>query len=153
MEKKNEKLFGLLASYYVLESKLRNYHWNVACATFYQLHSLFEKQYDVVAEEIDTIAEQIRILGDVVEGNLKTYLDFSVVDVSNGASNSISMLEDLVVSNERICKYIKELKLFIENDKDEEFKYKNQSTLSLLDDLLKVREKDVWFLKSTLNNK
>ena len=101
MEKKNEKLFGLLASYYVLESKLRNYHWNVACATFYQLHSLFEKQYDVVAEEIDTIAEQIRILGDVVEGNLKTYLDFSVVDVSNGASNSISMLEDLVVSNER----------------------------------------------------
>lgn len=149
MEKKNEKLFALLASYYALESKLRCYHWNVSGINFASLHKLFEEQYDVVAEEIDVIAEQIKKLGDVVEGNMKTYLDFAIIDVSNGASNTLNMIDDLMVSNEKICKYIKELKKHIEENKDEEFKKENESTLSLLDDLLKVREKDAWFLRAS----
>ena len=110
MEKKNEKLFALLASYYALESKLRCYHWNVSGINFTSLHKLFEEQYDIVAEEIDVIAEQIKKLGDVVDGNMKTYLDFAVIDVSNGASNTLNKIDDLMVSYEKICKYIKEMK-------------------------------------------
>ena len=48
---------------------------------------------------------------------------------------------------QKFCQYIKGLKKHIEENKDEEFKKENESTLSLLDDLLKVREKDAWFLR------
>ena len=40
-------------------------HWQVAGATFYQLHLLFDKHHEEQSELVDTIAERIQLLGGI----------------------------------------------------------------------------------------
>ena len=140
----NEVLFKILSSYYVLEAKIRCYHWNVEGENFYSLHKLFEEQYDKVAEEIDEIAEQIRKLGEKVPANLENYAKNSFIDGKNNAEKEDDMLNCLIQSNEEIVKYLKQQK--VEFEKDDEY----SGVVVLIDDLLKSRVKDIWFLKSSL---
>ena len=140
----NEVLFKILSSYYVLEAKIRCYHWNVEGENFYSLHKLFEEQYDKVAEEIDEIAEQIRKLGEKVPANLENYVKNSVIDIKNDAEKEDDMLNCLIKANEEIVKYLKQQKA--EFEKDDEY----SDNIVLIDDLLKSRIKDIWFLKSSL---
>src|SRR5438477_10550749 len=60
-----EKLNQLLADTMTLRDLYKKCHWQVAGATFYQLHLLFDKHYDEQVELVDTIAERIQILGGV----------------------------------------------------------------------------------------
>lgn len=142
---KNEKLFVLLSAYMALECKIRNYHWNVECHHFTEYHEFFEKEYKVIAEEIDELAEQIRKLGEKVPSNFKNIMDACVkadVDITNRAEKSSDMVLCLIDSNEKLLDMIKDLKIELDGDRD------NLGTCCLLDDLLRSREKDLWFLKS-----
>ena len=49
-------------------------HWNVTGPDFHQLHALFKESYDMVAEEIDDVAEQARILGVLAPASLPELL-------------------------------------------------------------------------------
>lgn len=60
-----EKLNQLLADTITLRDLYKKCHWQVAGATFYQLHLLFDKHYDEQAELVDSIAERIQLLGGV----------------------------------------------------------------------------------------
>lgn len=53
----------LIANYIVHYHKLRNFHWNVDGADFFELHQEFENEYNVVKENIDVLAERIRVFG------------------------------------------------------------------------------------------
>lgn len=53
----------LLADYQVHYHKLRNFHWNIEGADFFELHQEFENEYEAVKERIDIIAERIRVFG------------------------------------------------------------------------------------------
>lgn len=144
---KNDKLFTLLSCYYALESKLRCYHWNVHGENFVQLHELFEKQYDVLADEIDAIAEQIRKLGELVPGNMENYLkaaDKADFDTTNRAEKSQDMLQCLIEANKQLAEMIVDIKAKFDGDR------KYISTCAMMDSLLESREKDIWFLESCL---
>ncbi len=60
-----EQLNQLLADTMTLRDLYKKSHWQVAGPTFYQLHLLFDKDYDEQVELVDTIAERIQILGGV----------------------------------------------------------------------------------------
>jgi len=142
---KNEKLFVLLSSYVALECKVRNYHWNVECHHFTEYHKYFEEEYDIIADEIDEIAEQIRKLGEKVPSTLENIVkccNENNIDISNKAEKSSDMVLCLIDSNKKIIEMIKDLKNELEGKRE------HMSTCSLLDDLLKSREKDLWFLTS-----
>src|SRR5690606_19574013 len=66
-------LTKVLANANVLYTKTRNYHWNVVSADFKELHTLFQEQYEQMAEDIDEIAERIRILGSKSIGTHKEF--------------------------------------------------------------------------------
>jgi starvation-inducible DNA-binding protein len=53
----------LMANYFVHYNKLRNFHWNVDSQDFFELHQEFENEYNTVMQNIDTIAERIRVFG------------------------------------------------------------------------------------------
>ena len=55
----------LLADTMTLRDLYKKHHWQVAGATFYQLHLLFDKHYDEQNELVDKIAERIQLLGGV----------------------------------------------------------------------------------------
>ncbi len=55
----------ILADTMSLRDMYKKHHWQVAGATFYQLHLLFDKHHGEQDELVDTIAERIQILGGV----------------------------------------------------------------------------------------
>src|ERR1700756_5359307 len=55
----------ILADTMTLRDMYKKHHWQVAGATFYQLHLLFDKHHDEQAELVDSIAERIQALGGV----------------------------------------------------------------------------------------
>src|SRR5207249_7169566 len=60
-----ENLNQLLADTMTLRDLYKKHHWQIAGATFYQLHLLFDKHYEQQSELVDTIAERIQLLGGV----------------------------------------------------------------------------------------
>ena len=60
-----EQLNQLLVDTITLRDLYKKSHWQVAEATFYQLHLLFDKHYDEQSELVDSIAERIQGLGGV----------------------------------------------------------------------------------------
>jgi starvation-inducible DNA-binding protein len=60
-----ENLNQLLADTITLRDLYKKHHWQIAGATFYQLHLLFDKHYDEQNALVDAIAERIQLLGGV----------------------------------------------------------------------------------------
>src|SRR5580765_6805964 len=58
-----DNLNQLLADTMTLRDLYKKHHWQVAGATFYQLHLLFDKFYEEQSELVDKIAERIQLLG------------------------------------------------------------------------------------------
>jgi starvation-inducible DNA-binding protein len=58
-----ELLNQVLADTMTLRDLYKKHHWQVAGATFYQLHLLFDKHHDEQVELVDAIAERIQLLG------------------------------------------------------------------------------------------
>jgi starvation-inducible DNA-binding protein len=58
-----ELLNQVLADTMTLRDLYKKHHWQVAGATFYQLHLLFDKHHDEQMEMVDEIAERIQCLG------------------------------------------------------------------------------------------
>ena len=74
-----DALNALLANYHVHYQKLRNYHWNVQGADFFDIHEQFELQYEQAKLNIDEIAERIRVFGYRPISTMKEYLEMSDV--------------------------------------------------------------------------
>ena len=55
----------LLADTMTLRDMYKKHHWQVAGATFYQLHLLYDKHHGEQDELVDAIAERIQLLGGV----------------------------------------------------------------------------------------
>ena len=72
-----DALNQLLANYHVHYQKLRNYHWNVTGADFFDIHEKFEAQYEQAKLNIDEIAERIRVFGYRPLSTLTEYLEVS----------------------------------------------------------------------------
>jgi starvation-inducible DNA-binding protein len=60
-----ERLNQVLADTITIRDLYKKSHWQVAGASFYQLHLLFDKHYDEHVELVDSIAERIQLLGGV----------------------------------------------------------------------------------------
>src|SRR6202049_4998177 len=60
-----ENLNQVLADTMTLRDLYKKSHWQVAGATFYQLHLLFDKHHEEQSELVDTIAERIQLLGGI----------------------------------------------------------------------------------------
>jgi starvation-inducible DNA-binding protein len=60
-----ENLNQVLADTMALRDLYKKHHWQVAGATFHQLHLLFDRHYDEQEALVDLIAERIQLLGGV----------------------------------------------------------------------------------------
>lgn len=86
----------LLANYMVHFQKLRNYHWNVKGADFFDLHTEFEKQYELAHKDIDAIAERVRVFGELPKSTLKEYLETSEIQETGSNLSSELMVRELL---------------------------------------------------------
>jgi len=86
----------LLANYSVHYQKLRNFHWNVKGQDFFDLHEQFEQQYNEARENIDAIAERIRVFGKTPLSTMRDYLEISEIkETSTDLKSDIMVRETL----------------------------------------------------------
>jgi starvation-inducible DNA-binding protein len=86
----------LLANYSVHYQKLRNYHWNVKGPDFFDLHDQFELQYNEARDNIDAIAERIRVFGKTPLSTMKDYLEISEIKETTSELKSDIMVRELL---------------------------------------------------------
>lgn len=86
----------LLADYQVFYNKLRNYHWNIEGPEFFELHEEFEKEYNTVKENIDIVAERIRVFGIKPNFTLKKSLENSKIAESEENLSAIEMVREVL---------------------------------------------------------
>ena len=140
-----ETLSFVLADAIVLYIKTRKFHWNVSGNSFMELHKLFEKQYKILEEAIDEIAERINKLGAKTPGTMAEFLDMTSLKESPGKYPSQKeMLAELLKDHEAV---IVQLRKFID-DCDE--KYGDIGTSDFLTDLIKEHETIAWTLRRYL---
>jgi starvation-inducible DNA-binding protein len=85
----------LLSSYSVYYNKLRNFHWNVTGADFFELHEIFGQQYLRAQQEIDTIAERIRLFGHVPHSTMRAQLSNSSITEDAPGLTGLEMVKKL----------------------------------------------------------
>ena len=86
----------LMANYQVYYHKLRNFHWNVEGSDFFELHEEFEKEYNDAKENIDLIAERIRVFGIMPNMTLEEVLKISSIEESKEDRTSFEMVREIL---------------------------------------------------------
>ncbi|NAY92585.1 DNA starvation/stationary phase protection protein [Muricauda sp. JGD-17] len=86
----------LLANYQVFYNKLRNFHWNIEGPEFFELHEEFEKEYNKVKENIDILAERIRVFGVKPNFTLKKTLELSNIKEEKENLTAIEMTREVL---------------------------------------------------------
>lgn len=141
-----EKLNGLLSNHFILFVKLLNFHWNLVSKRFGGLHQFFNDLYDKIFEDIDGIAERIRMIGGNPIGSLKGYLEKAKLGEYNDLEfpKDNKMIEMILMDYELIIREIRDI-LKSEN--------LDNGTSKYMEDLIDSHEKDAWMLRSYLVEK
>ncbi len=90
------KLNILMADYQVFYNKLRNFHWNIEGPEFFELHEEFEKDYNTVKRNIDTVAERIRVFGIKPNFTLEKSLELSKIKELEKNRSAIEMVREVL---------------------------------------------------------
>jgi len=86
----------LLANLHVHYQKLRNYHWNVTGGEFFDIHEKTEEEYTAVFNEIDEVAERIRVFGATPYSLMKDYLEVSEISETGTDLTSKEIVQEIL---------------------------------------------------------
>lgn len=144
----NKTLYGKLNKYLsdtaVMYIKLHNIHWNISGMQFKSVHEYLEELYDAFTENMDAIAELIRMYGEYPAASLAEYLNISTVKELDSEKLAIKealaiVLEDLKMLN-KAAKEIRETA-----DEDDLF-----DVVAMMEEHCANYQKTIWFISSML---
>jgi starvation-inducible DNA-binding protein len=138
------QLNKLLANEFVLYTKTRNYHWNVGGMNFFELHKLFEGQYEQLQVILDDIAERIRSIGHYAEARLVEVLKLTDLLEPENTVEPKEQLANLLNDHETIIRILRTL---ITEFSDT---YKDLGSSDFVTGLLRDHEKMAWMLRAFL---
>lgn len=128
-----------------LEAQLKQAHWNVKGAQFFQLHQLFDQIHSVVEEFVDTLAERIVTLGAVADGRIATVskttsLQEYPLRASTGSEHLAAIAASLASFGALVRKNI-----------DAAAELGEQGTADLFTGLSRETDKQLWFVEAHLD--
>ncbi|UXP32531.1 DNA starvation/stationary phase protection protein [Reichenbachiella agarivorans] len=129
----------LLANYSVHYQKLRNFHWNVKGADFFDVHEKFEEQYNYAKVAIDDIAERIRVFGQTPLSTMREYLDVSEIKECGSDLSSMDMVAEILKDYETLLDHMSNL---LEKAADNG----DSGTEDMVKGFVKQTEKNHWML-------
>jgi len=136
----------LLADEYLLYIKTQNYHWNVTGLMFNDLHIFFGKQYQQLADIVDSVAERVRALGERSHGTMQEFLDNTRLKEKSGVIPAAQeMIKNLLEDHEAI---IRTLRTDIDETTNE---FEDIGTNNFLSDLITRHEKMAWMLRAYIS--
>ncbi len=129
----------LLADYSMHYQKLRNFHWNVKGADFFDVHEKFEDQYNDAKVAVDDIAERIRVFGQTPYSNMSDYLEHSNVKESPSDLTAMEMVKEIIQDYEILIESLY-------NTVDVSIEHGDGGTEDLAKGLVKKLEKNHWMM-------
>lgn len=137
-----ESLNLLLANYAVVYQKLRNFHWNVTGPDFFDVHEKLEEEYDAAAEEIDVVAERVRMLGFKPLSTLAAFLDRAEIkEPSDDDMTSEQMIDEVIKDYESLLSFMVDVL-------DTAAEFGDMGTDSMIRSMMKRIEKQHWMFSS-----
>ena len=136
-------LSKVLAESYSLSLKTQNFHWNVTGPMFQPLHSVFEEQYDALAEAVDEVAERIRALGLKAPGSFSEFQKLSSIKDASGNNKAMEMIKELKEGHETISETANKVVATAQEGGDE-------GTADLMIARIQEHDKTAWMLRSFL---
>ncbi|HEX2617737.1 MAG TPA: Dps family protein [Flavobacteriales bacterium] len=131
----------LLANYEVHYQKLRNYHWNVKGSDFFDLHVELETQYREAQENIDLIAERVRVFRMRPLSTYAEYLSTSTIAEDGTVPESDKMVKNILAD------YVTLLDQCVMGV-DVAVELHDQGTEKMLKDFIAQIEKHHWMLSA-----
>jgi starvation-inducible DNA-binding protein len=139
-----DALNGLLADYYALYLKTKNFHWHVTGPHFREYHLLFDEQATELIATTDLVAERVRKLGqDTLTSIGAIAAKQRINDHDSTSTDAPKMLKELHADNEMLIKALKDAKDLADKAGD-------NATDGLLDDWTDQAEQRAWFLAATI---
>ncbi|MBN7813270.1 DNA starvation/stationary phase protection protein [Algoriphagus sp. H41] len=138
-----DQLNELLANYQIYYQNLRNFHWNVTGANFFELHAKFEELYTSANLAVDEIAERILTLGGRPLSSYAEYIDKAEIKEAKEVKESLKMVE-IVRNNQNSLLSLERKTLEAAGEAADE------GTVSLMSDFITEKEKVVWMLSAYL---
>jgi starvation-inducible DNA-binding protein len=139
-----DALNGLLADYYALYLKTKNFHWHVTGPHFREYHLLFDEQATELIATTDLVAERVRKLGqDTLTSIGAIAAKQRINDHDSTSTDAPKMLKELHADNETLIKALKDAKDLADKAGD-------NATDGLLDDWTDKAEQRAWFLAATI---
>lgn len=134
----------LLASNFVLYLKVHAAHWNVKGMFFFELHKLFDDQYNDLWSNVDTIAEKIRELDATVTLTPQEQLTLSMIDSDQSIQDAKEYVITFIQDHEKMIFLLNKVFKLAEAEG-------NQAIMNYLAERLDAHAKMRWFLKATAN--
>jgi starvation-inducible DNA-binding protein len=139
-----DALNDLLADYYALYLKTKNFHWHVTGPHFREYHLLFDEQATELIATTDLVAERVRKLGqDTLTSIGAIAAKQRINDHDSTSTDAPKMLKELHADNETLIKALKDAKDLADKAGD-------NATDGLLDDWTDQAEQRAWFLAATI---
>lgn len=132
-----------LADEAVLTAKTRCALWNVRGTDFYELHTLFETQYQLLNNVSNDIAERVRMLGGYVIGSHAEFLNHTRLEEQPGV---IPTALRLLADHEASIRFLREDSRKCTED------YEDEGSFVLLVRIMSLHEKMAWMLRSLFEN-
>lgn len=134
-----------LADNYALLLKTQTFHWNVSGTRFYDLHLMFEDQYNDLFQAVDNIAERIRALGQYAPGGLITYADMTSIDDPQEDLEANDMIRSLIWDHSALRDDARINSKYALQNEDE-------ATADIMITRIQKHEKYIWMMNSILDN-
>src|SRR6202047_1881763 len=140
-----DNLNQILADTMTLRDMYKKHHWQVAGATFYQLHLLFDKHHGEQDELVDTIAERIQLLDGVSIAMAADVAETTIIPrPPRGREEVPVQLSRLLEAHETILKEARTMAKQASEAGDD------GTNDLLVSDVIRTNELQVWFLAEHL---
>ena len=139
-----DALNGLLADYFALYLKTKNFHWHVTGPHFREYHLLFDEQATELIATTDLVAERVRKLRQDTLTSIGSIAEKQRInDHDSTSTDAAKMLKELHKDNETLITALKDAKELADKAGD-------NATDGLLDDWTDQAEQRAWFLAATI---
>jgi starvation-inducible DNA-binding protein len=142
-----EALNQILADALTLRDLYKKSHWQTSGPAFYQLHLLFDKHHEQLADLVDSIAERVQILGGVSVAMGADAAEMTGIPrPPRGRETPQAQLRRLLAAHEILIGRVRDgAKLATDNGDD-------GTNDLLISGVLRTNEMQVWFLSEHLRS-
>src|SRR5204863_8083111 len=124
-----------------LRDMYKKHHWQIAGATFYQLHLLFDKHAEEQSKLVDTIAERIQVLGGVSVAMAHDVAETTLVPrLPRGREPVPVQISRLLHAHEIVLKEARTMARLAAEEGDD------GTNDLLVSDVIRTNELQVWFV-------